>query len=104
MRLLLVLAVLCLGCVPSREAPSPNPPVPPDTELCPAMCVHLRAIHCEEGLPFYDSDQPGPLDVPNTTCEVFCQTQQKNGVFVNPRCVILAPACGEIEAWRKKAC
>lgn len=103
MRLLPLLALsLVLGCKPTREAPSPNPPVPPDTNLCGPMCVHLREIHCEEGQPFYDSDKPGPLDVPNTSCEEFCTSQQMAGVYVNPKCVAKVPACPDIEAWRKK--
>ena len=93
-----------LGCHPDREAPSPNPPRPPDTEMCPQMCAHLRELKCEEGSDYYDSDLPGPKGKPNATCEHFCKTQQDKGAFVNPRCVAQVPSCPQIEEWRKKTC
>lgn len=101
-----LLALFLTGCPhgADREAPSPNPIEPPDTEMCGAMCEHFRALKCEEGSPYYDSDLPGPKNVPNASCEHFCQVQQKNGVYVNPRCGAVVPACPDIEAWRKKDC
>ena len=104
--LLFVAAFLLAGCHPTREAPSPSPPVPPDTNLCPQMCEHIgpKGLNCEEGKDYYDSDVAGPKGKPNATCETFCRTQQEKGVFINPRCVAQVPACPQIEEWRKKTC
>ena len=46
-----VAAFLFAGCHPTREAPSPNPPVPPDTNLCPQMCEHIGPTLT--GVPFF---------------------------------------------------
>lgn len=99
----LVTTLTLLGC----RSPPPKPPslvLIPDTEMCPAMCSHLRDLRCPEGEDYYDNDRPGPRGVPNATCENFCQVQQKNGVYVNPRCLSKVPACGVIEEWRQKDC
>lgn len=101
----LLAAAIFLGCPP----PPPQPPTPtfvhvPDTELCPKMCVHLRELQCEEGTDYYDNDKPGPKGKPNATCEEFCQRQQTNGIYVNPRCLMIVPSCALIETWRKKDC
>ncbi len=102
--ILVTLAVTLLGCPPRTEPASPNPQPVPDSELCPVMCTHLRELKCEEGEAVYDSDKPGPVDVPNKTCEDFCTEQQANGIFVNPRCVMKVTACNQIEAARKNTC
>jgi hypothetical protein len=102
MRQLYLLVLLILVGCPTREPASPNPPVPPDTDLCPQMCDHLRRLKCEESTDFYDNDKPGPKGVPNSTCEEFCSGQQDKGVFVNPRCVAKVPDCASIETYRKK--
>ena len=109
MRTLLVAVVATLtllGC-PGREAPGPNPVTPPDTDLCGKMCKHLGpkvdgGLGCEEGMPVYDSDRPGPKDVPNMSCETFCRTAQDRGAFLNPRCLTLVKSCEEIEIARKR--
>lgn len=85
-----------------REAPSPSPMVVPDTELCGKACHHLQALKCEEAQDVYDSDIPGPVDVPNTTCESFCKVSQERGAFLNPRCLLLVPSCDKIEVYRRK--
>ena len=97
---------LASACHPDREAPSPNPPVPPDTDMCGKMCEHIgpKGLKCEEGEDYYDSDVAGPKGKPNATCEFFCKTQQGKGVFINPRCVAQVPSCPQIEEWRKKTC
>ena len=105
-KLLLVTGLILVvfpGC-PCREAASPNPAVPPDTELCPQMCDHIgpKGLKCEEGSDYYDNDKPGPKGVPNQTCLDFCQGQQAKGVFINPRCLAKVPDCASIEAYRKK--
>lgn len=104
-----LLAFLALGCPHQvdREAPSPAPIVPPDTDLCGKMCQHIGpkdkgGLGCEEGMPVYDSDKPGPKDVPNVSCEEFCRTSQDRGAFLNPRCVSLVKSCNDIESARKK--
>ena len=104
--LFLLVIALVFGCHPAREAPSPNPPVPPDTDLCGQMCEHIgpKGLNCEEGKDYYDSDVAGPKGTPNATCLTFCKSQQEKGVFINPRCVAQVPACDQIEAWRKKTC
>jgi len=95
-----------LGCphTTEREAPSPSPITPPDTDLCGKMCQKIgpNGLKCEEGESVYDSDKPGPVDVPNVTCEDFCRTTQDRGAFLNPKCVALVKSCDEIESARKK--
>jgi len=106
--LVLFASALLVGCPHpvDREAPGPRPINPPDTDLCSAMCQHLGpkdkgGLGCEEGMPVYDSDKPGPANVPNTSCEDFCKTSQDRGVFLNPRCLKLVPSCDKIEEFRK---
>lgn len=99
---------LVLGCPVNREPPSPTPNPVPDSELCGAMCAHLGAgdagLGCEEGKALYNSDLPGPRDVPNQSCEDWCKQQQGKGVFINPRCVMQVKACAEIEPARQSIC
>lgn len=106
---LLLLAFLPLGLIACPQAHSPNPSPPPDSDLCAAMCQHIGptsagGLGCPEGDPVYDSDLPGPPDVPNKSCLDFCKGQQTNGIFLNPRCVIQVKTCAEIEDARKKTC
>jgi hypothetical protein len=102
-RNLLLLALLAfLGCKPTVTPP-------PDTDLCAAMCQHIGpadagGLGCAEGEPLYDSTKPGDAGVPNESCTEFCQHQQANGVFVNPRCVMQVTSCDQIEAARAKTC
>lgn len=91
-------------CTPSREPPTPQPPVPPDTDLCGAMCQHFRDLKCEEGQPLYDSDLPGPRGTPNLSCEAFCQKTHQSGVYLNPTCELKITACSQIESARQKLC
>ena len=102
-----ILASFCLAaqCSPTDpESPKPNPAKVPDSELCDEMCTHLRSLGCEEGNDYYDNEKPGPVEVPNATCEDFCVVQQANGVFVNPRCVMEVPSCDLIETYRERDC
>lgn len=104
-RALLLPALLVLGC----NAVSPNPTPPPDTDLCPAMCQHIGPVGggglgCTQGNPIYSSSLPGDAGAPNMSCTQFCQHQQANGVFVNPRCVMQVSECDQIEAARAKTC
>ena len=96
----LVLALILTGCFAGPE--HPEPPTPPDTDLCGSMCDHLLKLGCEEGKAVYDIDTPGPPDVPNVTCKAFCERLQKDGVFVNPKCVMAVTSCGAIEPARQK--
>ncbi len=103
-RLILVLALALPGC-PQTEPNVPPPPNPPvDTDLCEKMCEHIgpTGLKCEEGEPVYNNDVPGPANVPNQSCADNCRELQTKGVFVNPRCVILAPSCDQIESYRQK--
>jgi hypothetical protein len=83
-------------------------PVPkPDSDLCDQMCQHIGpkdkgGLGCEEGEPVYDSDKPGPKDIPNETCEEFCRMTQENGISLNPRCLRLVESCDQIEDARAK--
>jgi len=99
---------LLLACSPSKDPPTPQPPVPPDTDLCGAVCAHLANLHCEEGSPVYDSDEPGPRGVPNLSCQAFCEKTQKRGVYVNPTCILkvtsVTKGCPEVEQARQKTC
>jgi hypothetical protein len=102
--ILLVAALSLVTCVKyDREAPSPNPTVVPDTDLCGPACKHLQDLGCEEAKDVYDSDLPGPVDVPNATCEGFCKVSQERGAFLNPRCLLLVPRCDQIETYRNKS-
>jgi hypothetical protein len=69
------------------------------------MCSHLQGLGCEEGQAVYNSDKPGPTDVPNQSCEDWCtELQDPNHLyFINPRCVALVPTCEDIEVYRKKS-
>jgi hypothetical protein len=97
-----VLAILMLGCPVDPPVPPPNPP--PDTNLCAAMCNHLKKLGCEEGKPVYNNDQPGPKDIPNQSCADNCTELQTKGFFVNPKCVMTVTTCSQIEAVRPKDC
>lgn len=92
---------LLIGCSPAIDKPIPPPNPPVDTNYCERMCQHLETLGCEEGEPVYNSDLPGPQDVPNQSCPAFCEELQGKGFFVNPRCVSTVPSCDQIEAYRK---
>lgn len=94
------LFLILTGCPLQPSIPPPNPPV--DTDLCDEMCTHLQKLGCEEGMPVYNSDIPGPVDVPNQSCTDNCRELQDKGFFVNPRCVLGVPSCEAIEAYRQK--
>jgi len=64
------------------------------------MCSHFRELECDEGEDFYDSDRPGPVGTPNTTCEEFCESQMALGVDLNTACAAKSPTCEDIEAYR----
>lgn len=100
----LVFSLVMFSCTPSQDPPNPPPNPPPDTDLCDRMCTHLASpgLDCEEGRPVYNSDLPGPVDVPNQSCRDWCVEMQDKGVFINPRCVALVKTCAEIEAYRQK--
>ena len=66
------------------------------------MCKHLVELGCEEGSPVYDSDQAGPKDIPNVSCESFCRTSQVRGSFLNPRCLLTVKTCEDIEVVRQR--
>lgn len=100
----ILIALVLTGCPQFPDAPTPSPLAPPDTDLCGKMCEHIgpEGLKCEEGESVYDSDVPGPVDVPNVTCKDFCETSQERGAFMNPRCVSLAPSCDKIEQFRQR--
>ncbi len=67
-----------------------------------AMCRHLQSLGCPEGDAVYNDDLPGPVDVPNQSCEDFHRGLSEDGIPVNAKCVRLAPTCDEVEAYRQK--
>lgn len=101
--ILSLVALLIIGC-PQDPPKSPNPYPAPDSDMCGSMCSYLIQLGCDEGKPLYDSDLPGPVGIPNESCEVWCKKQQTNGIFLNPRCVMKAQSCGEVEALRLQVC
>lgn len=108
--LLVAFLVACGGIQIGPTNPPVDPPIttddppvtPPAPEQCKLMCRRLSDLGCEEGKPVFDSDQPGPEGVPNTSCEEFCQTSEKRGAMINPRCVKLTEACEQIEMLRTR--
>jgi hypothetical protein len=97
----------CLLMFACHQYQIANPNPQPDSEICAQMCDHIGpkdngGLGCEEGNPVYDSDKPGPKDVPNETCEEFCKITQNNGISMNPRCVALVDSCDQIESARAK--
>lgn len=102
---LAVVAAVVAACRPDKPvAAGPWPIKPPDTSECKAMCDHLKAKNCEEGQDVYNSDLPGPKNVPNQTCADWCEEMQNRGLYLNPRCVKTVPSCDLIEDYRKKTC
>lgn len=100
-----VVAAVALACGPKKPvAPGPWPIQPSDSSECKAMCDHLKSLPCEEGEDVYNSDLPGPRDVPNQSCTAWCEEMQSRGVFLNPRCVKQVPSCDAIEEYRTKTC
>lgn len=104
-RILAALAVVALlvGCPPPKDPVVPPPTPPPDTDWCGTMCDHLKMLGCEEGEPVYNNDKPGPVDVPNQSCEEWCTELQDPDhlYFINPRCVSEVTSCDQIEEFRK---
>lgn len=88
------LFVSCGGGVPSSVMPS-------HTELCDPMCQHLAQLKCSEAEAVYNNDLPGPVDVPNETCTIFCQKMQNKGVQMAPKCVLQITSCEGIESARQ---
>lgn len=101
-----LLSLVLTLCSCPQTPVSPNPTPAPDTDQCGVMCAHIGSggLNCTEGKPVYDSARPGDAGVPNESCTEFCQYEQDNGIFVNPKCVAQAPSCEEIEQWRMKTC
>jgi hypothetical protein len=103
-RLLSVLAAgVFLTCSPADPA-VPKPPVDEasDPTYCTAACKHLADLGCPEGEPVYNSDLPGPLDVPNQSCADWCKELQDRDAALNPRCLLLITDCTQIEEYRAK--
>jgi len=105
------LALLSLACGTTYGPAAPTPRVvpAPDSDYLTAMCQHLGpkaqgGLGCPEGEPVYDSDVSGPKGVPNTSCVEAYQKMQRNGIFVNPKCLIKVRSCVEIEDARKHKC
>jgi hypothetical protein len=104
MRNTILLSLLMYSC---NQDPVVRPIPKPDSDICSEMCQHIGpkekgGLGCEEGDSVYDSDKPGPKDVPNESCEEFCRITQNNGISMNPRCVRLIERCDQIELARIK--
>ena len=107
--MLKLLSFIVLSASACLVPPIPQPVPQPDASYCAAMCVHIgpQGLNCPEGMPVYDSALPpsdGGWGAPNESCTDFCTRQQKNGVWINPKCVRLVTTCGDIEAARQKTC
>lgn len=80
-----LLALLVAGCTLLPD-PMPPRPVPADPSACPAICAHLRELHCPDG-------QPTPL---GRTCEDVCTSGLASGlVNWDPDCMRHLPTCDE---------
>lgn len=99
-RVLLLILTFAYGCNHNNSKKDTGPEDASLSTPCSRMCRHFRELKCDEGNPIYDSDAPGPVGVPNTTCEMFCTSQMDLGVNLNTECAIKAPTCEEIEAYR----
>ena len=104
-----LLAVFFIGCDVTTTPPNVPPQPAPDSSSCDAMCKTIGpkdqgGLGCEEGNPVYDSDVPGPKDVPNESCGDFCRKQQTNGVHLNPSCVAKVKSCDQIDAAMHSTC
>jgi hypothetical protein len=81
---------------------NPTPRPGPGADVFVEMCDHLDEMSCEEGKDVYNDDLPGPVDVPNQSCEDFYKSLQDEGIDINPKCIIQAPSCDVIEDYRAK--
>jgi hypothetical protein len=99
----ITLALFLTGCPSNPGTPDPivPPNPPPDTDWCATMCLHLSRMGCEEGGPVYNNDLPGLEGIPNQSCADNCVELQDRGFFVNPKCVVDAPSCEEVEDYRQ---
>lgn len=60
----------------------------PDSEFCAAAESNLKKLSCEEGQPLEDG----------TSFTKFCEDTQKNGFFLNPKCLAKIRDCSSIDA------
>jgi hypothetical protein len=112
MRTLVValLSVALAACPGAPVSPTPPPGPAPDTDACTLMCARIgpTGLNCPEGADVYDSSQPPlpghKLGDPNISCVEFCQQEQTNGLWLNPKCVAKVAKCADIEAARKNTC
>lgn len=102
-RTALLLSALLLPACPEQRAPVTPEPVPPvvivEDEI-ETMCLHLQRLGCAEGDSVYNDELPGPVDVPNQSCQDFYRDIMEDGIDVNPRCVSKTPTCDEVEDYR----
>ncbi len=92
--ILLVLATLFLAGCPVTQDPVKPLPVPEvvDTDLCGEAEKNVKKLQCKnrDGTPMWV----------NKLGETFAETcriaQDEGGIFLNPRCVSVAPTCKEI--------
>jgi hypothetical protein len=96
-----ILPILAFWMAAACAEEPPAVMVLPNSDLCPAMCDHLADLKCPEAEAVYNNDLPGPVDVPNETCAIFCQEMQHKGVPMNPKCVLTVKSCDGIEPARK---
>lgn len=96
-RLLLLAALLALGCYDTNNPPPWDPtddPLPPTSGTCSGGCSHLRALGCAFGQPTLGRDgKPGTGD--ESTCEEVCENSARAGQPVNTQCLEQAKNCDE---------
>ena len=110
---IILVAFFLVGCplvegpdpkTPPQPAPTPsldpNDPEPRVQDPIAKMCLHLQEMGCEEGEDVYNDDVPGPVDVPNQNCTEFHKGLEKEGININPYCVLRSPDCESIEDYR----
>jgi hypothetical protein len=86
-------ALLLLGCPPEPHVPDPTP-VPEDTEHCGAAERRLEELDCKdrEGNPMWVNKRGERF---GETCRI---AQEEARIFVNPKCIGAAKTCDEANA------
>lgn len=89
----LVLALVfsgCAGCPTKGEFFPPAPePVTQDIQLCATAETNLKKLKC---IP------EGAYTKKGKTFTQFCEETQKNGVFLNPKCLSTITECNKMKS------
>ena len=77
---------------------------PLDLDSIDAVCDHLAALGCKEGLTVYNSDSPGPAGVPNLSCSDSYAKRMASGACINVKNLIQSTTCTNIAAAETRGC